>query len=519
MLGCRYHSIMKRSSFFRVLPPLQRAIAAAVLMLASPALLMPLTAQTQNLPNLGSAESEELSPLMERKLGEQIMHNIRRDTDYLSDPTVTDYLNNFGAILLAANPEASSDAAYDLFFFSVRDPALNAFALPGGFIGAHSGLVIAAQSESELAGVLAHEIGHVSQRHIARMVGSQRQDALLPIAGLLLAVLAARSSPDLASAAILGSSGLSAQRQLGFSRDAEREADRIGLQILRNAGFEVTGMVDFFGRLQAASRNANDKAPSYLRTHPVTTERIADIEARIRYEPYRQRADSLDFLLVKARLRVLQDDTVHGWREVSTLFNQPAMQGARAQMLAAHYGLALVALRQRDNARAQSLLRDLEGELARAPALPVSQIVTTLAIEIKLAMRETEQALQAAQMARKQYPLSRAVTMLYAECLLAAAKKEEAILFLRDQAQLYRQDASIQQALARAYFAQGKLALQHIALAEYYTLTGSLPAALEQLRIARSAGDASFYDQAMIDARERELQANWREMMKQGKNK
>ena len=103
--------------------------------------------------------------------------------------------------------------------------------------------------------------------------------------------------------------------------------------------------------------------------------------------------------------------------------------------------------------------------------------------------------------------------------MLAAAKKEEAILFLRDQAQLYRQDASIQQALARAYFAQGKLALQHIALAEYYTLTGSLPAALEQLRIARSAGDASFYDQAMIDARERELQANWREMMKQGKNK
>src|SRR5690606_22019598 len=160
------------------------------------------------------------------------------------------------------------------------DPVLNAFALPGGFIGVHSGLILAAQSESELASVMAHEIGHVAQRHIARMIGKQKQDALIPLASLLLGALAATASPDAGMAVIAGGQGLAVQRQLNFSRDAEREADRVGLDIMRDAGFETAGMINFFGRLQKASRGYNDSAPAYLRTHPLTTERIADIEAR-----------------------------------------------------------------------------------------------------------------------------------------------------------------------------------------------------------------------------------------------
>lgn len=508
---------MKPSRSPQPVSPLLRLLTAAVLTLAAPGLLVAPAIQAQNLPNLGGTDGEELSPQMERKLGEQVMHNIQRDADYLNDPTVMEYVNDFGTTLLTATPEARGDAGYDYLFFVVRDPVLNAFALPGGFIGLHSGLVIAAQSESELASVFAHEIGHVSQRHIARMIGSQRQGSLLPLAGLLIAALAARSSPDLAVAAMLGGTGIAASRQLSFTRDAEREADRVGLQILRGAGFETIGMVNFFGRLQAASRNANDKAPSYLRTHPVTTERIADIEARIRNQPYRQHADSLDFSLIKARLRIVQDDTSQGWRDAAAVFNEQALQGPRAQMLAARYGLAIIALRQRDAARAQTLLNEIEAETARKPALPATSVLTTLAIDIKLAMQQSEQALQAARAARVQYPLSRAVKMQFADCLLAAGKSGEASFFLRDQAQLYRQDFAIQQVLARAYAEQGKQALQHIALAEFYNLTGSLPAALEQLRIARSAPDASFYDLAMIDARERELQVAWREILNQGK--
>ena len=496
-----------------------RLAAALVLGLSAPALMAPAGLHAQNLPNLGGTDGEELSPLMERKLGEQVMNNIRRDPDYISDPAVLDYLNQLGGTLLGASAEARGDTGYDFFFFAVRDPSLNAFALPGGFIGSHSGLVLAAQSESELASVLAHEIGHVSQRHIARMIGNQRQDSLLPLAGLLLGVLAMRSSPDLAGAAMMGGTGLAAQRQLSFGRDAEREADRVGLQILRNTGFELSGMVSFFGRLQNASRNRSDTLPSYLRTHPMTGERMADIDARIRSLPYRQHVDSLDFALIRARLRVLQDDTPQGWRDATVFFSEQVMQGSRMQILAAKYGLAMLAQRQRDTQRAKTLLAEIRAEAARAPALPASQTLASFVVEQTLASEQPSQALPLVKEARQQFPLSRALAMQYADALLAAGKKEDAAAFLRDQAQLYRQDASVQQALARAYSEQGKIALQHLALAEYYSLTGALPAALEQLRIARSAPDASFYDQAMIDARERELQANWRDLMEKSRKR
>ena len=518
----RYHSIMKpvsrSASSTRFSARAKRVLTALVLAFASPAMIASGGLQAQNLPNLGGTDGEELSPLMERRIGEQVMNNIRRDPDYVDDLAVLDYLNLLGGSLLGSSPEARGDAGYDFFFFAVRDPSLNAFALPGGFIGAHTGLVLAAQSESELASVMAHEIGHVSQRHIARMIGNQRQDSLLPMAGLLLAALAMRSSPDLSAAAMMGGTGLAAQRQLSFGRDAEREADRVGLQILRNTGFELNGMVSFFGRLQNASRNRSDNLPSYLRTHPMTGERMADIEARIRNLPYKQHVDSLDFALIRSRLRVLQDDTPQGWRDAAQFFDEQSRQGTRAQVLAAKYGLAMIAQRQRDLPRAKSMMAEIRAEAARAPALPASQTLASFSVEQALAS-EPQQALALAKESRMQFPLSRALAMQYADALLVAGKKDEATVFLRDQAQLYRQDARVQRALARAYAEQGKIALQHMTLAEYYSLTGALPSALEQLRLARGASDASFYDQAMIDARERELQMSWREMMEKSKKR
>jgi len=510
---------MKPAPSPRFLRPAVRLGVAIVLALASPVLIAPSLLHAQNLPNLGGTDGEELSPLMERRLGEQVMNNIRRDPDYIEDAPTLDYLNQLGGLLLGSSPEARGDAGYDFFFFGVRDPSLNAFALPGGFIGSHSGLVLAAQSESELASVLAHEIGHVSQRHIARMIGNQRKDALLPMAGLLIAALAMRSSPDLAGAAMMGSTGLAAQRQLSFGRDAEREADRLGLQILRGAGFELNGMVNFFGRLQNASRNRTDNLPSYLRTHPMTGERMADIEARIRTLSYKQHVDSLDFLLIRSRLRVLQDDTPQGWRDATTVFLEQSRQGTRAQSMAAKYGLAMLAQRQRDFTTAFVLLNELKVEASRTPAYPDSQTLSSFAIELELLGGQASNALTLAKEARIQFPLSRAITMQYADTLLVNGKKNEAITFLRDQAQLYRQDAGVQRALARAYAEQGKIALQHLALTEYYALTGALPAALEQLKMARGSSDASFYDQAVIDARERELQASWRELMEKSKRR
>ncbi len=517
--GCGYHSIMSPSIRHRVLPPLLRAIAAGMLLLSSPALLTPTPLRAQALPSIGGGDGEELSPLMERRLGEQVMTNIRRDPDYLDDLVLLDFLNQFGGVLLSSTPNARGDAGYDFFFFAVRDPSLNAFALPGGFIGVHTGLMLASQTESELASVLAHEIGHVSQRHIARMIGAQKQDALLPLAGLLLAALAARSSPDLAAAAMMGGTGLATQRQLSFGRDAEREADRVGLALLNGAGFEVNGMVSFFGRLQAAGRNRTDNLPSYLRTHPLTTERIADIEARIRNMPYRQRVDSLDFAFAKARARVLQDESLQGQRDAVVFFEDLSRQGTRTQVLAARYGLAMIALRQRDAARATSLVDTIHQEMAREPALTTSPIMKSMDIDILLASGQAAKALAVSQEGRNRFPLSRALTMRHADVLLANGRQGDAVAFLRDQAQIYRIDAGVQRALARAYAEQGKQALQHMSLAEHYALMGALPAAMEQLRIARGAPDATFYDQAVIDARERELQASWREISSKGNNR
>jgi len=489
-----------------------RILAAAAAFLISGQSLLAPAAGAQNLPNLGGTEREDLSPVMERKLGEQIMRDIRRDRDYLNDAPTLEYLNNFGNSLVAARPEVRGEAGYDFFFFAVRDSSLNAFALPGGFIGVHSGLMLAAQTESELASVLAHEIGHVSQRHIARMLGSQKQDMLIPLAGMLLGALAARSSPDLAAASMMGGQGYAMQRQLNFSREAEREADRIGLQILDEGGFDTSGMVAFFGRLQNATRAYNDSMPAYLQSHPLTTERIADIQARIREQRYKQRPDSIDFQLIRARVRVLQDVSAQGLRESATQFENQLQQKSRVQTAAAKYGLAMIALRQGNAESAQGLLDE-----ARTEALKDCAPLDALGIDIRMAASKPAQALKEAQAARTAFPTSRGFAMQYADALIASGQKEEAVRFLRDQAQLYRSDVDVQEHLAKAYAAQGKQALQHLALAESYALNGALPAALDQLQIARRSPDASFYDQSIIDAREREFQQRRREELKETK--
>lgn len=481
-------------------------------------------AKIPNLPNLGDTERQDLSPLMERKLGEEIMRDIRRDHDFLDDAPILEYLNQFGNALVEARPGARGEASFDYYFFAVRDPQLNAFALPGGFIAVHSALLLAAQSEAELASVLSHEIGHVVQRHIARSLGQQRQDALIPLAAIVLAALASKAGGDAAMGVFMGGQGLAIQRQLNFSRDAEREADRIGFQIMGAAGFDTTGMVAFFQRLQVATRSYSDTIPAYLQTHPLTTERIADIQARIREQPYKQRQDSLDFHLVRARARVLQDESAQGLADASAFFETQLQQQGRQQVAAAKYGLAFVALKKGDTASAQRLLDEARGGMSKpppagvygaAPATTPNAIFVSTALEIKLAQSRNPavvaQALAEADAAHQQFPLSRGIARQYAEAMIAAGKLAPAAVYLRDQVQLYREEPALYDLLAKTYAAQGKLALQHMALAESYVLQGGVLSALDQLGIARKAPDASFYDQAVIDARERELQARRRE--------
>ena len=487
------------------------SVSRALLLLFAPAFVA-----AQNLPVLGDADRSTLSPLMERKLGEEVMRDIRRDRDYMNDGPLLEYLNNFGNKLVLARPDVRGEANFDFFFFAVRDPVLNAFALPGGFIGVHSGLILAAQSESELAAVLAHEIGHVTQRHLARMLGQQKNDSMIALASMLLGALVLRGSGDAGAAIMMGGTGFAMQRQLSFSRDAEREADRIGLAILGESGFETSGMVAFFGRLQSASRNYSDAVPAYLLTHPLTTERIADIEARIRDQRYRQHADSLDFQLIRARVRVLQDTSEKGLRDAHLVFENQLRLHVKQQTVAAKYGLAFIAFKQNAYDKAERLLTEASASAAPAKS---SLALSDLDIEIKLASNRTAQALKLIATAMDEFPLARSMAYQYANALIADKQLAEAAAYLREQSQLYRQDADIQDLLAKAYAAQGKQALQHMALAESYALTGSLPAAIIQLEIARKAPDAQFYEQAVIDARYRELKERWKDEQEDTKNR
>ncbi|MGH8709258.1 MAG: M48 family metallopeptidase, partial [Burkholderiales bacterium] len=258
-------------------------------------------AAAQQLPELGDAAGAAIAPQVERRIGESIVREIRyRDPAYVDDAEITDFLDNLGRRLLSAIPEARQDFE----FFAVRDPAINAFALPGGFVGVHTGLLVAAQSESELASVLAHEIAHVTQRHIARLIGAQQQMQLPSMVALAAAILLGGSRPDLAAGAAAAAQGGMIQQQLSYTRDFEREADRIGFRTLQAAGFDVRAMPAFFEKMQRYGRLGDDgTVPSYLRTHPMTTERIADAQGRAATAQYRQHLDSLDFHLVRAKLR------------------------------------------------------------------------------------------------------------------------------------------------------------------------------------------------------------------------
>ncbi len=455
------------------------------------ALLVSSMALADDLPDLGDASQSALSPVQERKLGEGIMAQIRSDPAYLDDPEVSDYLNSLGYRLVSNSP----DPAGPFEFFAIADGSINAFALPGGFVGVHTGLLRAAQSESELASVLSHEIAHVTQRHIARLIAAQQRVGLASLAALAVAILAARSNSQVSAAAIAAAQAGAIQSQLNFTREHEREADRIGLQIMEKSGFDVHAMPVFFERLQKATRVYETGAPSYLRTHPLTFERIADIQSRIEGVPFRQIPDSLDFQLVRARLAA-QDGNA---REAVTNFDRLLEEHKFGTEAAARYGLVVALLRAGDKVRARKELALLLGLKAKSP------MIDALAAQTLIEVGEVEKGLAIYRDGLRANPSRKALVYGYANALLAANRAADAIQFLGDRLDSRNLDPQIFQFQARAYTAMGKQLLQHRALAEAYVLRGNLPAAIEQLQIAQKAGDGDFYQKSSVEARLKEL--------------
>ena len=478
------------------------------LIVALPLLLAP-SAFSDGLPDLGDVSYATISPQEERRLGEQIMFEVRADRSYLDDAEVADYLNQLGNRLLAGTGEAQPDQAFE--FFALQDPSVNAFALPGGFIGINSGLMLVAQSESELASVMAHEIAHVTQKHIARLISGQKHSALISLAGLAVAILAARANSEVGRAATATVQASTIQSQLDFTRDHEKEADRIGLNILVRAGFDPRAMPVFFERLQKAGRFQEGSAPSYLRTHPLTFERIADIQSRTQRLTYRQVPDSVEFQLLRAKLRAFQDTP----RDALAYFESSLNEKRYNNEAAERYGLITALLRNRSYARAEQELVFLR------KASPPGAMIETLAARVKLVTGQSGAAFDIYRAALSTYPQHRALTYDYAEALLHNRRAEVALKFISEQLQHAPNDSRLYRLQAQSYTDLGNNLLRHRAQAEAYARQGNLPAAIEQLQIALKSSDGDFYQISSAEARLRELRtidANQKQGSAKGKN-
>lgn len=489
-----------------------RAVIAAFLFSLALTAAVPVStiAHAQNLPNLGDESAAALSPQMERKIGERIYRELRRDPSYVEDAEVAGYVQDMGQRLLAAGPEPGMSVE----FFVLQDAQINAFALLGGFIGVNSGLIVAAESESEAASVLGHEIGHLTQKHIARGVAAGQRSSMATLVASAFCLLAARSNPQVAGGCLMAGQAAGVQSQLAYSRDFEREADRVGFDILNKGGFDVSAMPVFFERMQRSTRILESNAPAYVRSHPLTTERIADVRNRVQGGvqgglqggTYRQRAEPLTFHLVRAKLRATADTTVDGVRDAVRHFRMQLDDKTLAHPAAAYYGLAQAHLQGRDVAAAQAAY----ARIANPASHPM---IETLAARIRRAAGDNDGALALLRAAIKRHAAapaatafqSRALQFEMIDALQASGKHAEALPILSDQAQLYRSDPRVQQLLAKSYAATGKRLAQHQALGEHYALLGALQAAIEQYQLARCSGEGDFYQLSIIDARIRIL--------------
>ncbi len=342
------------------------------------------------LPELGDISQTVLSPLQEKKIADQIMRDVMSSDEVVGDPEIQDYIQNLGMRLASNGP----DKTQSFNFFVVRDNSINAFAMPGGVIGVHTGLIVAAKNESELAGVLGHEIGHVVQHHLARMLAQQKNDSIISMAGMALAVLSARANPQLATAAMTASSAGAVQKQLDYTRTHEREADRVGIDILEKSGFDTNAMAAFFETMQKGTRFVEGSAPSFLRTHPVTGERIADVRARVSQSRFRLLPYSPEFDYVRAKVLA----SLNTPSQAIAMFKDNLKEKRYSSETAQHYGLAIAMIRINDLDGASEQLAWLKSNA------PKHAFFAMLAANIEVARDNPEQAEKAYKAGLASYP-------------------------------------------------------------------------------------------------------------------
>ncbi len=456
--------------------------------------LLPLSTAGQNqLPDFGDASSATISPADEREIGALYMRQIRAQLPVIEDPEIESYIQSLGYDLVSGANEGSTD----FYFFVIADAAINAFAIPGGYVGVNSGLITNTDAESELASVVAHEIAHVTQRHIARAIAASEGSQYATLAGVLAGLLIGMVDSQAGQAAVAGAAAAGVQSQINFTRTNEKEADRVGIKMLAKAGYDPRSMPEFFEKLHLASRYYS-RPPEFLSTHPVTTSRIADSRGRAEQYPIKQYANSVDYGLTRAKLRML---TTNDPARLLAEFEAEIEEKKQGDRSAAFYGRALVLAKLGKIDRASEELSKL------VTAHPERVRFRVALAKQELVAGKTEQALARYEDAYRLFPDSRQLVHGYVDALLRVGKGNKALAILDDYSRLFSKDAVLYRLEAEAFRLTGKVTSSRMALAEHFYRNGELSAAIHQLQLASSEQGGDYYQNSRLDARLKELES------------
>ena len=512
--------------------PLFRSFRWLLALLVAALGVQPAWTQNNSLPSLGIGEGISLGA--ERQLGDRIARELYRDPDYLEDPVLDEYIQRLWAPLVKAaaargelSPELQERFAWRILLG--RDRSVNAFALPGGYLGVHLGLIAVVSSDAELASVLAHELSHVTQRHIARGMDEQSKMTPWVIGSMILGAIAVSKNPQAGQGLIMGSQAAAIQSQLSYSRDMEREADRVGFGVLSDAGYDPQGFVGMFNKLQQSAGVNDNGAYPYLRSHPLTTERIADMQSRQLLDAQASpKAPSLSHALVAARARVLANPGPDALLAMVRDADSPDTQAAPpARQAGLFYAAALAGSRLRDARAARSAVERLTALVRSDPA--AQQLTTWLAVELSLAADDVTTAARLLEGGATFGPTlgpaawtepRRPQLMLEAQvALLTGTGLERLTERLQTWLAAHARDAQAWQRLASAYALQGQPLRGLRAEAEAQVARLDPAGALDRLQAAQDLlrqaggvrGSADHVEASIIDTRRRQLESMLRE--------
>jgi predicted Zn-dependent protease len=440
------------------------------------------------LPDMGDSTGTLISPAQEKELGAAFFRQLHAQVEISEDIEIQQYIQEVGRKLVL-NSDAPNNPFY---FFVVLEDSINAFAGPGGYIGINSGLILMTEAESELTSVMAHEIAHVTQRHLYRAFEAASKLSLPTAAAMLAAILIGTQNPEAGQAALIAVQAASVQKQIDFTRENEQEADRIGMQTLVAADYDPRSMPIFFERMQQSTQFYGQSIPEFLRTHPVTVSRISDSRGRADQYPYKQYPDSLTYLLIKAKLRALT-----GKDDAATLhyFQTFQNQGTEEQRAVAQYGEALVYLKTQKFSAAEKILSNL---VARYPHQ--SHYLTALA-KCSVEFKQYDKALKMYQKAIKQFPSNNALKVEYVISLLKVGQPKVAQQVLQSLGANFQEHFLYLELLAQTYGDLKQPAESHRYLAEYYYAIGQTKTAILQIRLAQKVKPLSIYLKAILDER------------------